>query len=86
MPIYGYKREGRAGRRSPRALRGAVYGFLVAPACGFVLGFSFGMPTMDLPAPPGLNGAFGGAAAFAILFGWLTATVGMLIALLIPKQ
>jgi hypothetical protein len=67
-------------RRALRVLRGALLGSLVAPASGFVLGFVFGMPTIDLPARPGLDGAVWGAVLFGILFGWLTAVFGMLLA------
>src|SRR5205823_3246964 len=68
------------------ASHGALYGFLVAPACGFLLGFVFAMPTIDTPVRLGLEAALWGAVLFSILFGWLTAVIGMLLAALLCRR
>ena len=60
-------------------LKGATLGLIAPPICGAVIGFNFGMPTMDLPAAPGLQGMTWGATLFAFVFSIPGAGIGAIV-------
>src|SRR5262245_5586785 len=48
---------------------GAALGLAAVAACGGVIGLVFGMPTMDLPAKPGMQGLIWATFLFSVVFG-----------------